>query len=58
MYRLQEEREKIAQLKGPPNIDPEEAATAIQKVCLTFKIEEWIMERLGWGYKGDLGRGL
>lgn len=30
--RLQEEREKLAQLRGPPDIDPEEAATKIQKV--------------------------
>lgn len=32
--RLQEEREKMAQLRGPPNIDPEEAATKIQKVIV------------------------
>jgi hypothetical protein len=32
LFRNQEEREKMAQLRGPPRIDPEEAATTIQKV--------------------------
>lgn len=31
-YRLQEERERQAQLRGPPKIDPYNAATTIQKV--------------------------
>lgn len=39
--RLQEERERQAQLRGPPKIDPDVAATSIQKVdkgsVLTFK---------------------
>ncbi len=30
--RLQEERDKIAQMRGIPKIDPQEAAVIIQKV--------------------------
>ena len=32
LCRLQEERERQAQLRGPPKIDPYNAATTIQKV--------------------------
>ena len=33
IYRQQEERERLAQLRGPPKIDPDVAAIKIQKVC-------------------------
>lgn len=35
LCRLQEERERQAQLRGPPKIDPYNAATTIQKVQCT-----------------------
>ena len=35
-FRMQEEREKQAQLRGAPAIDPDHAATKIQKVWKGF----------------------
>ena len=32
--RIQEEKERLAQLSGPPKINPDVAATKIQKVCV------------------------
>ena len=35
-YRQQEERERQAQLRGAPTMDPDIAATKIQKVIIMF----------------------
>lgn len=49
--RLQEERERQAQLRGPPKIDPYNAATTIQKVHLLWHSilcsMQWFIETHG-----------